>query len=309
MLRISALATGSAPDVSVIVAARNAEGSIAVVLDALERQTTARSSFETIVVDDGSEDGTAREAEARPRVTVLRAPGHVGLPAARNIGIGEASAPLLAFTDHDCAPEPDWIERGLARFAGDPDLSILACRVEIPLPADSSVAELLDAVRHFDSEAYVDHGFAAGGSMWARRQDVVRVGGLNERLAAYGHEDFELCRLLTSSGAKLVYAPEVALVHPPRTSLRQLASKCYRLGRGLAPLRRNARGPGPGRPLLLRPWHLLPNPRLRRMERLTRRGIEVGALLRIRLLAAQYLFCDLPYFAGDVVGTLRLGRW
>lgn len=257
------------------------------------------------MVDDGSDDATAQEANSHREVTVLSSDGHVGLPAARNLGIGRSAAPLLAFADDDCAPEPDWLERGIERFRRDSALGILACRVDIPLPPDPSLPELLDAARHFDSEAYVGFGFAGGGSMWARSDLVRGVGGLNEQLAAYGHEDFELCTLLTSGGAKLEYAPEVVLRHPPRTGLRQLASKSYRLGAGLAQLRRHARGPGAAGSLMLRPWHLLPNPRVRRMERLEARGIEVGPWLRLRMLAAQYAFCDLPYFAGDVAGTAR----
>jgi glycosyltransferase involved in cell wall biosynthesis len=89
--------------VSVIIAARNAAHRIGTMLGALAEQTLPREYFETIVVDDGSSDDTAKVAERCALTRVIRADRHVGLPAARNLGIEAASAELLAFTDRSPA--------------------------------------------------------------------------------------------------------------------------------------------------------------------------------------------------------------
>src|SRR4051794_20264371 len=98
--------------VAVIVPARDAAGLLPTALDALAAQTVAA---EVIVVDNGSRDGTADVAEAHPVVTrvVRRARGE-GPGAARNSGAAATDAPLLAFTDADCAPSPGWLAAGLA---------------------------------------------------------------------------------------------------------------------------------------------------------------------------------------------------
>lgn len=104
------------PRVSVIVPARNAESTIEGLLTGLRAQTVA--SFEVIVVDSGSADRTVSIVERAAlgpgrSLRLLQNPG--GEPAgSRNIGARAASGAVLAFTDSDCAPDPDWLERGLA---------------------------------------------------------------------------------------------------------------------------------------------------------------------------------------------------
>lgn len=59
--------------------------------------------LEVIVVDDGSQDGTAREALAvtDPRLSVLALPQNAGASVARNVGICAGRAPFVAFQDSD----------------------------------------------------------------------------------------------------------------------------------------------------------------------------------------------------------------
>src|SRR4051794_37946910 len=64
---------------------------------------------EVSVVDDGSNDATVALAEAAGGpVRVIRSE-HLGAAEARNLGAAAARAAVLAFTDADCEPEPDWL--------------------------------------------------------------------------------------------------------------------------------------------------------------------------------------------------------
>ncbi|HET6812348.1 MAG TPA: glycosyltransferase family A protein [Acidimicrobiales bacterium] len=100
---------------SVIVPVRNRRELLRRCLDALADQTVA--DHEVIVVDDGSGDGSAEEAEADARagrpVRVLRTPS-VGAVAARSAGVRAARSRVLAFTDSDCVPGPGWLAAGTA---------------------------------------------------------------------------------------------------------------------------------------------------------------------------------------------------
>jgi len=109
----------TAPAVSVIVPVRDRRRLLRQCLDGLAAQT--RADHEVIVIDDGSVDGSAAEAEAdaeagRP-VRLLRTPG-VGAVGARRLGVEAARAPVLAFTDSDCVPSPRWLECGLEAIDG-----------------------------------------------------------------------------------------------------------------------------------------------------------------------------------------------
>ncbi|WP_249010134.1 glycosyltransferase family 2 protein [Conexibacter sp. DBS9H8] len=103
------------PQLSVIVPAHNAEGTLAATLAALRTQEVS-ASFEVIVVDSASSDRTlqiARDlASADPRIRVLHNPA--GEPASsRNLGVAAARGTLIAFTDADCVPDRNWLETGL----------------------------------------------------------------------------------------------------------------------------------------------------------------------------------------------------
>jgi hypothetical protein len=98
------------PVISVVIPARNAAATIGATLAALDVQLTA-CEHELIIVDSGSSDATAALVAAHG-ATLLHNPG--GEPAgSRNLGARHARAALLAFTDADCAPEPEWLQAGL----------------------------------------------------------------------------------------------------------------------------------------------------------------------------------------------------
>ncbi len=105
------------PAVSVIVPARDAAATLVRTLRGLEAQQRA-PDFETIVVDDGSIDGTARIAAASPVVSEVVAGGGEGPAHARNAGAARARAERLAFLDADCEPAPGWLAAGAAALDG-----------------------------------------------------------------------------------------------------------------------------------------------------------------------------------------------
>ena len=88
--------------------------------------------WEFLVVDNGSSDGTGAMAKAAAaelglplRVVREERAGHTR---ARNAGLREAAGDLLAFTDDDVEPEPDWLE-ALVRAASRPDRIAFGGRV------------------------------------------------------------------------------------------------------------------------------------------------------------------------------------
>jgi glycosyltransferase involved in cell wall biosynthesis len=98
-----------APEVSVVVPLYNKASYILRCLESIRRQSF--DNFEVIVVDDGSTDGSGSlAAELRDaRFTLLRQENR-GSGAARNRGIRESRAELIAFLDADDAWEPGFLE-------------------------------------------------------------------------------------------------------------------------------------------------------------------------------------------------------
>ena len=95
------------PKVSVVVASHNGGHSLPACLDSLTHLNYP--DYEVILVDDGSNDDTARIAEHYPHVRTVVHPHNRGLSAARNTGIAAAAGEIVAFTDSDCRADEDWL--------------------------------------------------------------------------------------------------------------------------------------------------------------------------------------------------------
>jgi succinoglycan biosynthesis protein ExoO len=105
------------PDVSVIIAAYNAEGSVARAIDSALAQQAV--SVEVVVVDDCSRDRTvelARSFEAE-NVRIIALDRNRGPGGARNAGLGAATGRWLAVLDSDDAMQPDRLRRMIGRAA------------------------------------------------------------------------------------------------------------------------------------------------------------------------------------------------
>lgn len=77
-------------------------------------------SFDVLVLDNGSTDGTLEACTDRAegtgiRLTVQRVEGRIGR--VRNAAARSAQGEIVAFTDSDCLPTPQWLTAGVAPFA------------------------------------------------------------------------------------------------------------------------------------------------------------------------------------------------
>lgn len=99
--------------ISVIVAARDAAGTLTTAVNSLTRQTWR--NLEIIIVDDGSADGTASVAAELAvddtRIRLVESSGSLGAAGARNLGISAAQGALITFHDADDWSHPERLER------------------------------------------------------------------------------------------------------------------------------------------------------------------------------------------------------
>ena len=99
-------------DVAVVVPAFNAADYLGEALDSIAAQT--RPPVEVVVIDDGSTDGTPAIAEDRGVRCITQE--NAGPAAARNRGIKETGAPLIAFLDADDRFVPEKLDRQVAEL-------------------------------------------------------------------------------------------------------------------------------------------------------------------------------------------------
>lgn len=290
------------PSVAVVVPVHNAEAGISALLTALEAQSVGREAFEILIVDDCSSDGTIDVVARSGIATPIRSPSRGGSAGARNRGLQVAAAQVVAFTDADCVPAPDWVERGLSAMTEDVDLLVGA--VEMPLGPAPSPSALIDCARNLDQEQYARDGHGATANLWVRASIFRTVGLFNPNLVSGA--DTELCRRAVAAGARVRYGKELKVAHEPRRTARALARKCFRLGYGAAQHRRHSVDPMlRNRPRYwLHPGSYVPRRAIQGIDRLERQGHRFDRRRMLVLQATQHLCVRLPYALGNLAGTI-----
>jgi glycosyltransferase involved in cell wall biosynthesis len=192
-------------------------------LQALAAQDFDPCAYEVIVCDDAGAEDTRLQvlhfaAGAPVAVRYLAVSGRHGPAAARNQGWRAARAPVIAFTDDDCVPDPGWLREGVRPLEADPDLAAVTGPVVVPLPERPTDYER-------DAAGLADAEFVTANCL-CRRALLAAVGGFDERFTAAWREDSDLQFMLLEAGARVVKAPEARVVHPVRParwgiSLRQ----------------------------------------------------------------------------------------
>jgi glycosyltransferase involved in cell wall biosynthesis len=284
--------------VSVIVPVRNGGDDLRRLLVALDQQTLAADEFEVVIGDDGSSDGSCDDFAQAGRVHVLHGPPRNSY-AARNRAVAGSRAPVLAFCDADCVPEPEWLEEGLKALERS---DLAAGRIFFDPPARRTVWTLLDMDSFKDHERQVEQGTAETANLFLSRALYDRVGGFDDSLPEHG--DFDFVARCVASGATLAFAPLARVSHPTRNAARPFLRAVWIYNRWYAA--REARAGRLPEGLKVRSWvPFVQRVRSRRRfhrtlgpDRRWLRANGVQASLREELTALPLMYLVVPYVAG-----------
>lgn len=225
-----------------IIPAYNAGQTIGACLSALLQQSYPAHAFEVIVVNDGSQDGTAqavREFQARPQdATALNSAPAIrlfsqanrGPAAARNLGAEQARGQYLLFTDADCTPDPDWVAQMVRPLAAGEAEGGMG---KYQTSQTGLVARLvhLEFEQRYDRLGrfpLIDVAFTYAAAF---RRDLFRqLGGFDATLfAVANNEDTEFSYRFAQAGHRLVFNPQAVVYHHQQDTLRgYLAEKFWR---------------------------------------------------------------------------------
>jgi len=203
------------PRVSVVIPTYRRPQLLRRCLDAVLAQHLEPSAWEVIVVDDGHDDATrslvhrfAARAPHGATVCYLRPSRGRGPAVARNAGWRVARGDIIAFTDDDTVPDPDWLVQG-ERAMRVPEAPAAVCgAVKVPLPP-----RITDHARMTEGLARAEFVTA---NAFVRRSALARVKGFDERFRRAWREDSDLQFRLLDQVGPVLPCPQAVVTHPVR---------------------------------------------------------------------------------------------
>lgn len=228
---------GTRPAVTIIVPVHGDRGRLAVTMRALQRQDYA-GPFIVVVVDNGDNEDLGRSVESLVGNVHVIAESQRGSYAARNAGVRASSSEVVAFTDGDCVPRPDWLRRAVEALVSAGEDSFVGGAINV-FPSDSARptnAELWDCVNGLRQATYVlEDGWAATANMVTYRKNFDSVGLFRSELQSGG--DREWGQRASAAGLRAVFSKQAVVDHPARKTLTDLHKKARRVTQGMVDAR------------------------------------------------------------------------
>lgn len=189
--------------------------------------------LEIIIVDNNS---TLEEKEKiknlvcnKSNLIMLEEDKIQGSYAARNKGLKYAKGDIIAFTDSDCIPKSNWIEKIKEGFIKK-ETDAIAGRIEFIFNDKDSLGEIVDSLISMQNKEKVRRrGVAVTANLAVKKSIFNKIGLFNPNLKSGG--DINWTNKLTKLGFDLMYDEKMVVEHPTRNE-KQLLKKRKRVVEG-----------------------------------------------------------------------------
>jgi GT2 family glycosyltransferase len=203
--------------ISVVISTFNRPEKVARLVMGLANQTLGRSSYEVVIVDNGSAVPVQlpNAAAGRRRCRLLRFNENQGRSRARSAAVGETSGEFILFLDDDLIVRPDLLEEHLrAQREWDGVMAIgriilpperlnepgIRFRQDLERQGIPIVRGLVDAPN-----------FGTAANVSIRRERYLRLGGFDPAMDGIEDQDFAMRH--TAAGGKIAFLPEAVVIH------------------------------------------------------------------------------------------------
>jgi cellulose synthase/poly-beta-1,6-N-acetylglucosamine synthase-like glycosyltransferase len=208
-------------DVSLVICTRNRCQQLARCLESVGRIVFERP-WELIIVDNGSVDETASVVMKFVKNTTIsmtyKLESKPGKSNALNTAIGMARGEIVAFTDDDCYPSPDFLDRVWSAFE-DRSVGYITGRIVLHDPTDAPVTIYESTTSlTFPGGSFIGAGPISGANIAFRRSVLVEIGGFDPFFGPGSSfqavaEDLDAAGRASAMGWKGQYRPEVIIRH------------------------------------------------------------------------------------------------
>jgi GT2 family glycosyltransferase len=239
-------------DISIIIVNWNAREHLLKCLESVYRNLPKNYTVETIVVDNGSTDGSPEVVESKfPQVILIKNGENMGFSSANNIGIHRSVGRYLCLVNSDVIMLDSCLEKLVEYMDGHEDVGMAGPRIlnidrgfqpscqcfpglwnnfchavglSNLFPKSSFFSKPYMEYWAHDSEKRVD---ALNGCFWIMRRSILdKVGLLDERFFIYG-EDMDMCKRFNKAGWGVVFCPYAEVIHVGGASSANAPIKFY----------------------------------------------------------------------------------
>ncbi len=211
-------------DVSIIIPVFNHWQDTLACLESIAH-LTAGSSYEVIVVDDGSSDETAQMLEQIAGLVTLRNEQNLGFVGSCNRGAESARGAFLVFLNNDTMVTPGWLEALIQTFRKVPRVGLAGAKLIYP---DGRLQEAGSVIWHdatgwnygkFDDADHPKYNFTrevdycSGACVMVPRSLFWELGGFDTEFTPAYYEDTDLAFKIRHSGRKVIYQPHSRIIH------------------------------------------------------------------------------------------------
>ena len=195
-----------------------------------------KDRYEVIVVDDGSPDPASPHLEGVHPGLNLRClrQQQSGPATARNLGLIHASGDLVAFTDDDCKPRPEWLPALAQAHEAHPEAGFsgpVRNGVQNSVAAETSQILIDYCIRYFDLPT-TGRGFFTSNNMGFPRKQLVDLGGFSTSFPLAAAEDRDVCARWTDAGYGFIFVERAVVDHFHDLNVRRFVRQQFNYGRG-----------------------------------------------------------------------------
>jgi len=212
-------------DLSVIIITLNNKKILGECIDSVKRSTRS-ISYELIVVDNNSGDGTQNMVRSKyPDIILIENKKNFGFSAANNKGLNIARGRYSVLLNDDTFIKEDAFGKMVAFLDGETDIGICGTKL---LNIDGSIqrqGSILSAHK-WRSSVPIEVNFVLGACMFIRMGILNKIGLLDENLFFY-NDDLDLCKRARSAGFKVVYYPDAEVYHYGGYSSKKASGKTF----------------------------------------------------------------------------------
>lgn len=237
-------------DLSIIIVNWNVRELLKQTLHSIYKNPPRTHSFETIVVDNDSQDNSAEMVEKEfPQVTLIKSPKNVGFAAGNNLGIKIAQGKIILCLNPDTEVLPEALDFIPEAFAKDKQLGAMGVKLLNPdrtlQPSCKSFPDLdtvfwnatsLDTIfprskifgkynmTWFDHDREIEVDQPMGAALAVKREVIDQIGIYDERYFMY-FDEVDWCYRIKKAGWKIKFFPQVAIIHHWAQSTKQALFK------------------------------------------------------------------------------------